>query len=476
MTECLDFYIDGAWVAPSQKNPLPVLNPATEEPIGNISLGTKKDVDAAVAAARRAFPSFSETSREERLALLGKIGEVYQKHYEEMVETISREMGAPVWLSKAAQAATGLGHLMAAVEVLKNYKFERELGTTLMRKEPIGVCGLITPWNWPVNQIACKVFPGIAAGCTMVLKPSEVSPLSGALFAQILHEAGVPKGVFNLVNGDGPTVGEAIAAHPDVDMVSFTGSTRAGVAVAIAAAPTVKRVTQELGGKSANIILDDADLDATVTAGVRNVFTNSGQSCNAPTRMLVQRKSHDRAVEVAATVANSMRVGDPFADGTMLGPVVSKAQFDKIQRLIEAGIQEGAQLAAGGPGLPEGLTRGYYVKPTIFGGVRNDMTIAREEIFGPVLSILPYESEDEAVQIANDTVYGLSGYVTSGDLERARSVAKRLRAGNVHVNGGNLDFNASFGGYKQSGNGREWGEAGFEEYLELKSIFGWKKS
>ncbi len=475
MTECLDFYIDGAWVAPSQKNLLPVLNPATEEPIGNISLGTKKDVDAAVAAAKRAFPSFSQTTREERLALLGKIAEVYQKHYEEMVETISREMGAPVWLSKAAQAATGLGHLMAAVEVLKNYKFERELGTTLMRKEPIGVCGLITPWNWPVNQISCKVFPGIAAGCTMVLKPSEVSPLSGALFAQILHEAGVPKGVFNLVNGDGPTVGEAIASHPDVDMVSFTGSTRAGVAVAIAAAPTVKRVTQELGGKSANIILDDADLDATVTAGVRNVFTNSGQSCNAPTRMLVQRKSHDRAVEVAATVANSMRVGDPFADGTMLGPVVSKVQFDKIQRLIEAGIKEGAQLAAGGPGLPEGLTRGYYVKPTIFGGVRNDMTIAREEIFGPVLSILPYESEEEAVQIANDTVYGLSGYVTSGDLERARSVAKRLRSGNVHVNGGNLDFNASFGGYKQSGNGREWGEAGFEEYLELKSIFGWNK-
>ena len=475
MNECLDFYIDGAWVAPAQKNLLPVLNPANEEPIGNISLGTKKDVDAAVAAARRAFPSFSETSREERLALLAKIGEVYQKHYEEMVETISREMGAPVWLSKAAQAAAPLGHLAAAMQVLKEYRFERELGTTLMRKEPIGVCGLITPWNWPVNQIACKVLPGIAAGCTMVLKPSEVAPLSGALFAQILHEAGVPKGVFNLVNGDGPTVGEAISSHPDVDMVSFTGSTRAGVAVAIAAAPTVKRVTQELGGKSPNIILDDADLDATVTAGVRNVFTNSGQSCNAPTRMLVQRKSHDRAVEVAATVANSMRVGDPFADGTMLGPVVSKVQFDKIQRLIEAGVREGAQLAAGGPGLPEGLTRGYYVKPTIFGGVRNDMTIAREEIFGPVLSILPYESEEEAVQIANDTVYGLSGYVTSGDLERARSVAKRLRSGNVHVNGGNLDFNASFGGYKQSGNGREWGEAGFEEYLELKSIFGWTK-
>jgi len=476
MNECLDFYIDGAWVAPSQKNPLPVLDPATEEPIGNISLGTKQDVDAAVAAAKRAFPSFSQTTREERLALLGKIGEAYQKHYAEMVETISREMGAPVWLSKAAQAAAPLGHLAAAMQVLKEYRFERELGTTLLRKEPIGVCGLITPWNWPVNQIACKVLPGIAAGCTMVLKPSEVAPLSGALFAQILHEAGVPKGVFNLVNGDGPTVGEAIASHPDVDMVSFTGSTRAGVAVAIAAAPTVKRVTQELGGKSANIILDDADLEASVTSGARSCFNNSGQSCNAPTRMLVSRRSHDKAVEVAATVASSMRVGDPFADGTMLGPVVSKVQFDKIQRLIETGTREGAQLAAGGPGLPEGLSRGYYVKPTVFGGVRNDMTIAREEIFGPVLSILPYEDEEDAVRIANDTVYGLSSYVSSGDLEHARAVAKRLRAGNVHVNGANIDFNASFGGYKQSGNGREWGEAGFEEYLELKSIFGWTKA
>jgi aldehyde dehydrogenase (NAD+) len=475
MTECLDFYIDGAWVAPSQKNPLPVLNPATEEPIGNISLGTKKDVDAAVAAAKRAFPSFSQTTREERLALLAKIGEVYGKHYEEMVETISREMGAPVWLSKAAQAAAPLGHLAAAMQVLKEYRFERELGTTLMRKEPIGVCGLITPWNWPVNQIACKVLPGIAAGCTMVLKPSEVAPLSGALFAQILHEAGVPKGVFNLVNGDGPTVGEAIASHPDVDMVSFTGSTRAGVAVAIAAAPTVKRVTQELGGKSANIILDDADLESAVTNGARGCFNNSGQSCNAPTRMLVSKKSHDKAVEIAATVANSIRVGDPFKDGTMIGPVVSKVQFDKIQRLIEAGTREGAELAAGGPGLPDGLTRGYYVKPTVFGGVRNDMTIAREEIFGPVLAILPYESEEQAVQIANDTVYGLSGYVSSGDLEHARSVARQLRTGNVHLNGANIDFNASFGGYKQSGNGREWGEAGFEEYLELKSVFGWTK-
>jgi aldehyde dehydrogenase (NAD+) len=473
MKQCREFYIDGSWSTPSGAKPLPVLNPATEEPIGTISLGSAGDVDAAVKAARRAFPAFSETSREERLALLAKIGEAYQKHYDEMVETISLEMGAPVWLSKVAQAAAPLGHLASAMQVLGSYQFEHEMGTTLLRREPIGVCGLITPWNWPVNQIACKVLPGIAAGCTMVLKPSEVAPLSGVLWAQILHEAGVPKGVFNLVNGDGPTVGEAISKHPDVDMVSFTGSTRAGVAVAINAAPTVKRVTQELGGKSANIILDDADLESTVTGGVRNCFTNSGQSCNAPTRMLVSRKRHDAAMEIAATVANAMKVGDPFADGTMLGPVVSQPQFEKIQRLIETGIREGAKLAAGGPGRPDDLKRGYYIKPTIFGGVRNDMTIAREEIFGPVLSILPYEDEEEAVRIANDTVYGLSSYVSSGDLEHARRVAKRMRAGNVHVNGGNIDFNASFGGYKQSGNGREWGEAGFEEFLELKAILGW---
>ena len=476
MSQSRQFYIDGAWVDPVSPKDLPVLSPATEEPIGTISLGGKADVDKAVAAARRAFPSFSETSREGRLALLGKISEAYQARYGEMAETISREMGAPLWLSKAAQAAAPLGHLAAAMEVLKNYEFETKRGTTLMRREPIGVCGLITPWNWPVNQIACKVLPAIAAGCTMVLKPSEIAPLSGLLWAQILHEAGVPKGVFNLVNGDGPTVGEAISSHPDVDMVSFTGSTRAGVAVAIGAAPTVKRVTQELGGKSANIILDDANIQASVTAGVQNCFTNSGQSCNAPTRMLVSRKHHDQAVGIAKAFAEGMKVGDPFADGTMLGPVVSQAQFEKIQRLIQRGIDEGAQLAAGGTGRPDGLTRGYYVKPTVFGGVRNDMTIAREEIFGPVLAILPYESEEDAVRIANDTVYGLSGYVSSGSLERARSVAKRLRAGNVHVNGGQIDFGAAFGGYKQSGNGREWGEAGFEEYLELKAIYGWEQA
>jgi aldehyde dehydrogenase (NAD+) len=390
-----------------------------------------------------------------------------------MAETISREMGAPIGLSKTAQAAAPMAHLATILEVLKTYQFEKEQGTTLMRREPIGVCGFITPWNWPVNQIACKVLPALAAGCTMVLKPSEIAPLNAILWAQILHEAGVPPGVFNLVNGDGPTVGEAIAGHPGVDMVSFTGSTRAGVAVAIAAAPTVKRVTQELGGKSANIVLDDANLEKVVSGGVRSCFLNSGQSCNAPTRMLVSRTQHDAAVKIARATAESFRVGDPFGDSTMLGPVVSQPQFDKIQRLIQAGLDEGATAAIGGPGRPDGLSRGYYVKPTVFAGVRNDMTIAREEIFGPVLSILPYDREDEAVEMANDTHYGLSGYVSSGNPERARRVAKQLRSGNVHVNGAGPDFGACFGGYKQSGNGREWGEAGFEEFLELKAILGW---
>jgi aldehyde dehydrogenase (NAD+) len=472
--ECREFFIDGSWVAPRIANDFPVINPATEENVGVISLGSRADVDAAARAARRAFPLFAETTREERLALLGKILEVYQKHYQEMAETISSEMGAPIWLSKAAQAAAPLGHLGAVIEVLKRYQFEEQRGTTLMRREPIGVCGLITPWNWPVNQIACKVFPALAAGCTMILKPSEVSPLSGVLFAKILEEAGVPAGVFNLVNGDGPTVGEAIASHPEVDMVSFTGSTRAGVAVATAAAPSVKRVTQELGGKSANIILDDADVAKTVGAGVQSCFLNSGQSCNAPTRMLVPKDRHGEALEVAKSAAAAMHVGDPFKDGTMLGPVVSRTQFDKIQRLIQAGIDEKADLVTGGVGRPEGMSRGYFVKPTVFGGVRNDMTIAREEIFGPVLSILPYRDEEEAVAIANDTAYGLSGYVSSSDVDHARRVARRIRSGNVHINGANLDFNAAFGGYKQSGNGREWGEAGFEEFLELKSVFGWQ--
>jgi len=473
MTEHGQFYIGGEWVKPRSAKMLPVMNPATDEAIATIALGSKADVDDAVAAARAAFPTFSATTREERLALLQAVFAAYQAHFDEMAETISREMGAPLWLSKAAQAATPMGHLGAMLEVLGSYEFEVQRGSTLMRREPIGVCGLITPWNWPVNQIACKVVPALAAGCTMVLKPSEIAPLSGLLWAKILHEAGVPKGVFNLVNGDGPTVGEAIASHPQVDMVSFTGSTRAGVAVAIAAAPTVKRVTQELGGKSANIILDDADLKSAVVGGVRGCFTNSGQSCNAPTRMLVSRAQHDDALAIAKAAAEAMRVGDPFTDGTMLGPVASQMQFDKIQRLIQTGIDEGAQLVTGGTGRPDGLGRGCYVKPTVFGNVRNDMTIAREEVFGPVLAILPYDSEADAVRIANDTVYGLSGYVSSGDLERARAVARQLRSGNVHLNGAQIDFGAAFGGYKQSGNGREWGEAGFEEFLELKSIFGW---
>lgn len=468
------FYIDGRWVDPVEPRTLEVVNPATEEPFATISLGGPADVDTAVAAASKAFESYSVTSREERLALLRRIAEVYQKRQQELAETITSEMGAPLWFSKAAQARAGLGHLAAVTEVLESYTFERMLKTTMMRREPIGVCGFITPWNWPINQIATKVVPALAAGCTMVLKPSEVAPLSAHLWAEILEEAGVPAGVFNLVDGDGPGVGQAIASHPGVDMVSFTGSTRGGVAVAIAAAPTVKRVTQELGGKSANIVLDDADLKRAVTAGVQACFYNSGQSCNAPTRMLVTKKQHDEAAAIAKEAAEAVKVGDPLADGTMIGPVVSKPQYDKIQGLIQRGIDEGATLVTGGPGRPDGLNRGYYVRPTVFAGVRNDMTVAREEIFGPVISILPYGDEEEAVRIANDTVYGLSGYVQSGDLERARRLAGRIRSGNVHINGAPSDFAAAFGGYKQSGNGREWGEAGFEEFLELKAIFGYE--
>jgi aldehyde dehydrogenase (NAD+) len=472
MKDCRKFYINGAWVDPKTKKDFVVTNPATDEAVGTISLGSAADVDAAVVAARRAFETYSTTSREERLALLGKIIEVYTRRLEEMAQTITLEMGAPLWLSKAAQAAAPLAHLYTMVEVLKNYEFEVQRGSTLMRREPIGVCGMITPWNWPANQIACKVVPALAAGCTMVLKPSEVAPLSGYLWSEIMHEAGVPAGVYNMVNGDGPTVGEAIAGHPGVDLVSFTGSTRAGVAVAMTAAPTVKKIAQELGGKSANIILDDADLEPAVVGGVRSCFTNSGQSCNAPTRMLVSRKRHDEAVRIAKATAEAMRVGDPSTDGTMLGPVASQMQFEKIQRLIRAGIDEGAQLATGGLGRPDGLEKGCYVKPTVFANVRNDMTIAREEIFGPVLSILPYDDEESAVRIANDTPYGLSGYVSSGDAAHARDVAKRIRSGNVHINGAGPDFAAPFGGFKQSGNGREWGEAGFEEYLETKAVFG----
>mgnify|MGYP005839088939 CR=1 FL=1 len=476
MQERLQHYIDGGWVDPVEARPFEVIDPATEEPIARIALGSAKDVDLAAVAARRAFESFSETTPEERIALLEAIVGVYQKRFDELADTISREMGAPLWLAKAAQAATGLGHLTQAIEILRDPRFETLQGTTLIRREPIGVCGLITPWNWPVNQIMCKVAPALAAGCTVVLKPTEIAPLNALLLAEIFDEAGVPAGVFNLVNGDGPTVGQAISSHPDIDMVSFTGSTRAGIEVARAAAPTVKRVTQELGGKSANVILDDADFASAVGGGLAACTINSGQSCNAPTRMLVPASRHDEAVAIAKAAAEAIVVGDPRAEGSRLGPVVSRAQWEKIQGLIQQGIDEGATLIVGGPGRPEGLDRGYYVRPTVFANVRNDMTIAREEIFGPVLSILPYADEDEAVRIANDTRYGLAGAVSSGDLERARRVARRIRAGQIALNGAPPDFAAPFGGYKESGNGREWGRFGLEEFLETKAIMGWEKS
>jgi aldehyde dehydrogenase (NAD+) len=473
MIEARQFYIDGKWAAPTQPHDFPVINPATEAQIATISLGSAADVYEAVAAAKRAFDTFSETTVEQRRELLQRIVAVYKSKSQDMAQAISSEMGAPLAFARAAQVGAGLAHFLEIIRLLENFKFDEVRGTTLFRKEPIGVCGLITPWNWPMNQIVAKVAPALAAGCTMVLKPSELAPLSAYLFAQILDEAKVPPGVFNLVNGDGPTVGAALSTHPDIAMISFTGSTRAGVAVATAAAPTVKRVTQELGGKSANIILDDANFAAAVKEGAASCFRNTGQSCNAPTRMLVPKSRMTEAAEAAKQAAAATNVGDPSAETTNLGPLSGKAQFEKVERLIQKGIDEGAKLIAGGTGRPDGLTKGYYARPTVFADVRNDMTIAREEIFGPVLCIIPYENEDDAVRIANDTPYGLSGFVTSGDLEHARKVAKRIRSGNVHINGARPDFAGTFGGYKQSGNGREWGESGLEEFLELKTVFGY---
>ncbi|MBL8559377.1 MAG: aldehyde dehydrogenase family protein [Hyphomonadaceae bacterium] len=470
MREHLNFYIDGQWVAPTTPRTHEVINPATEEPIAKISLGSAADVDKAVAAAQKAFETFQFASREERMALLGAIMAAYQKRMGDIAEAISSEMGAPLWLAKAAQAPAGLGHFANTLEVLKKYEFEEVRGSTLIRREPVGVCGFITPWNWPINQIACKVAPAIAAGCTMVLKPSELSPLNAIIFAEIMHEAGVPKGVFNLVNGDGPGVGEALARHPGIDMMSFTGSTRAGVLVAKAAADTVKRVAQELGGKSANIILEDADLNTAVAGGMASMTVNSGQSCNAPSRMFVPRSKHDQAAQIAKGVAESIAFGVD-GEGRPMGPLSNANQFQKVQALIQKGIDEGATLVTGGVGRPPGVNRGYYVRPTVFANVTNDMTIAREEIFGPVLCILPYDTEEEAVRQANDTVYGLSGYV-SGEPAHAKAVANKLRTGNVHLNGAGADFNAPFGGYKQSGNGREWGEFGFEDFLEVKAVMG----
>ena len=471
MSNSMKFYIDGAWVDPADPKPFDVINPATEEAFAQISLGNAEDVDRAVQAAKRAFPSWSQTTKQERLELFDAIMAAYKNHYAEMADAISKEMGAPATFAQKVQAATGIGHFKTMSKLLANFEFDEDRGTTRLSKEPIGVCGMITPWNWPVNQIAAKVAPALAAGCTMVLKPSEIAPMSGIVFAEILHEAGVPKGVFNMVNGDGPGVGSAISAHPDVDMVSFTGSTRAGVAVAQNAAPTVKRVSQELGGKSANIILDDADFQKAVFGGVLQCFGNTGQSCNAPTRMLVPMDRMEEAGEIAKAAAAKVRVGDPTDENTTMGPLVSKAQWDKVQGLIQKGIDEGATPVAGGTGLPEGVNKGYFARPTVFTNVTNDMTIAREEIFGPVLSILGYKDDADAVSIANDTPYGLSGYV-SGAPEHAQAIAKQLRTGNVHVNGAMADVFAPFGGYKQSGNGREWGEYGLEEYLEVKAILG----
>ena len=473
MQEHLKFYIDGKWVDPVTPKTEDVINPANEEVFARVALGSKADVDKAVAAARRAFETFSRTTREERVALLEKIVAVYQKRYADIVKAISMEMGAPLSLSQNAQAAIGIGHLSQAIKILKEYQFETVKGSYAIRREPVGVIGMITPWNWPINQISCKVAPALAAGCTMVLKPSEVAPLNAILWAEVMDEAGVPPGVFNLVNGDGPTVGEAMSAHPGIDMMSFTGSTRAGVAVAKASADTVKRVAQELGGKSPNIVLDDADLGKAVARGVMHMMQNTGQSCNAPSRMFVPKAKHDEAAQIAKATAEKVKVGDPFAEGTTMGPVVSETQFNKIQGLIQKGIDEGATLVTGGTGRPEGLNRGYYVRPTVFANVTNDMTIAREEIFGPVLAILPYETEADAIRMANDTPYGLSGYVQSGSIDHARKVAEQIRAGNVHINGAGGDMNAPFGGYKQSGTGREWGEFGFEEFLEIKAVLGY---
>jgi len=475
-----DFYIDGKWVAPVTPRELDVINPADEQPFATISLGSKADVDKAVAAARRAFESWSRVSREERLAAVERLLEAYTARMGEMAQAISQEMGAPIRLATQAQASVGAYHIKNFIRALKEFRFEHPLDERnpqeMIVREPIGVCGLITPWNWPMNQVALKVVPAVAVGCTVVLKPSEIAPMSSILFAEIMDAAGFPAGVFNMVNGDGPGVGEAMSAHPGIDMMSFTGSTRAGIAVTKGAADTVKRVTLELGGKSPNLVFADSDVEKAVVRGLDHMFENTGQSCNAPSRMLVERPVYDRAVEVAAAHAKTVKVGNPAEDGDHIGPLVSEAQFNKVQGLIETAIKEGARLVAGGPGRPEGFNRGYYVRPTVFADVSNDMTIAREEVFGPVLAMIPFDTEEEAVRIANDTPYGLSSYIQSGDPERIRRVARQLRSGMVQVNGKSRAPGSPFGGYKQSGLGREGGVFGIEDFLEIKSVSGWPQA
>jgi len=474
-----DFYIDGKWIAPVVAKELEVINPADEQAFAVISLGSAADVDKAVAAARKAFNTWSVTSREERLAWLERLLAVYKSRIADMAKAISSEMGAPIKMALDEQAASGTGHIKAFIRSLKEFKFDRPLNghdTVRLAYEPIGVCGLITPWNWPMNQVVLKVVPAIAAGCTVILKPSEIAPISSVIFAEMVDASGLPAGVFNLVNGDGPTVGAAMSAHPGIDMMSFTGSTRAGVAVTKAAADTVKRVSLELGGKSPNIVFADSDVEAAVKRGVEHVFNNTGQSCNAPTRMLVERSVYNKATEIAAETAKATKVGDPSQDGDHMGPLVSEMQFNKVQGMIEQGIKEGARLIAGGTGRPEGFNRGYYVRPTVFADVNNDMTIAREEIFGPVLAMIPFDTEEEAVEIANDTPYGLAAYIQSGDRERIKRVSKQLRAGMVRINGAEHAADAPFGGYKQSGIGREGGHFGLEDFLEVKAISGWEDS
>jgi aldehyde dehydrogenase (NAD+) len=469
MKDKLDFYINGQWVQSESSEKIEVENPATEEVIGHVAAGTKGDIDKAVQAAAEAFKTFAFTSKEERINLLKKIITEYENRSEDFINTISEEMGAPIWLSKAAQVTTGLRNFQETLEALEKYEFEKQEGTFMVIKEPIGVIGMITPWNWPMNQITTKVSAAIATGCTMILKPSEISPYCAMLLAEVFDAAGVPAGVFNVVNGYGPTVGAALSEHPQVDMMSFTGSTKAGIAVAQASAVTVKRVQQELGGKSANIILDDVeDIEKAVKGGAGHCFLNSGQSCNAPTRMLVSSKNYDKAVEVAVATANATSVGDPNGEFRM-GPIANKAQYEKVLRMIKVGIDEGATLVAGGVEKPEGCERGYFVQPTVFANVTNDMTIAREEIFGPVLSIIKYETEEEAIAIANDTEYGLAGYV-QGELSHAQNVAKKIRAGQITINGGARGNAAPFGGYKTSGNGREHGVHGIDECLETKAV------
>ena len=466
------FYINGQWVDPVKDQIIDIINPADETLIGKLNVGNEQDIDKAVTSAKKAFSNFSKTSARERLELLTEIRNIFKKRFDDIVDAITTEMGAPIKLSRGAQAAVGLGHLKTAIRVLENHKFEYEFNGSLIRHEPIGVCGLITPWNWPINQTISKLGPCLASGCTAILKPSEISPLSANIIAEIIHEAKAPAGVFNMVHGLGPVVGEALSSHKDVDMMSFTGSTRGGIAVAQASAKTVKRVSQELGGKSPNIILDDNAFESSVKIGVEKIMENTGQSCNAPTRMLVPKNRHEEAMQIAKLVSESLKTGDPKEETTDIGPLVSDVQYEKVQRLIVSGINAGAKLVTGGKGRPSHLNKGYYVKPTVFADVDNQMEIAQEEIFGPVLSIIPYDSEDEAVEIANDTEYGLSAYIAGENTERLREIGRKIRAGQVHINYGSGGTNAPFGGFKQSGNGREKAEWGLEEFLETKAIMG----